>query len=105
MITGRASTLEAKREILARLLVAWERVPDQRLGQLLINAMNKEALAGAVGMFGVEDAPLLAMIERFVAPAGAICGARDPACPQGRTCTGAATRKGHHVSGAARWVR
>ena len=66
--TGRAATPETKRAAVERLLAAWERSPHQRLGQLLDNALIMESLAGAVGLFGVEDEPLIAMVERFVEP-------------------------------------
>ncbi len=37
-MNGRADTPVKKREILERLLAEWERAPQQRLGQLLVNA-------------------------------------------------------------------
>ncbi len=64
----RATTAERKREVVERLLAAWERCPHQRLGQVLVNAANQEALAGAVSLFNIEDEAIVAMVERFADP-------------------------------------
>ena len=50
---GRACTPEAKRLAVARLLAAWERCPQARLGQLLVNA------SGSADLSYVEDDALL----------------------------------------------
>jgi len=44
--------------ILQRLEQVWERHPDLRLGQLLINVFNMD-------FYGVEDEVLASMVEAF----------------------------------------
>ena len=62
---GRALTLEDKRLVVARLLFAWERAPQQRLGQLLDNAL---LACSKADLFNVEDEDLALAVEAFVAP-------------------------------------
>jgi hypothetical protein len=56
---GRAITDEQKRAVVERLLAAWQRRPELRLGQLLV--------AGTPGydVFYVEDADLVRSAERL----------------------------------------
>ncbi len=56
-----------KREMVERILVAWLRVPDLRLGQLIDNAQMADP--SEIDLFGVEDLDLVAMIGRFTASA------------------------------------
>jgi hypothetical protein len=56
-LPGRAITPEAKRAAVERLLAAWLRCPDLRLGQMIDNTN--------VDLFYVEDDDLLANIEMF----------------------------------------
>lgn len=59
---GRAATPEAKREIVERLLAAWEKAPQLRLGQLIVAATQGRRL------FHVEDEALAEALEAFVQP-------------------------------------
>ncbi len=103
----RATTTATKRALVERLLAAWALAPALRLGQLIENATERARHADgeAVDLFGVEDEDLVEILERSTAPAGTLCGARDPADPDGRTCVGDAEHKSDHTDGAARWVR
>lgn len=56
-VLGRACTPDAKRLALARLLAAWERHPQARLGQLIVNTQ------GRLDLFYVEDDALLGRME------------------------------------------
>jgi hypothetical protein len=60
----RAITPERKREIVERILTAWEQAPQQRLGQLIDNALRFRAEPHA-DLFGVEDTDLTDAIEAF----------------------------------------
>lgn len=57
---GRAVTDEQKRVVMERLLAAWMKMPELRLGQLLV--------AGVTGrdVFYVEDETLVRCAERLV---------------------------------------
>lgn len=71
-MNGRAQTPEQKRAVLDRLHAAWLKAPEQRLGQLLENAMRH----GPPVLFYREDDALAAAVEaftdkRFVAPSDA----------------------------------
>jgi len=46
---GRAQTVRQKREVIEKLMKAWVRLPDLRLGQLLTNALGDRDL------FYIED--------------------------------------------------
>lgn len=46
-------------KLLARLIYAWDQVPELRLGQLLMNS-------GAHSLFYVEDENLVKRVEKFV---------------------------------------
>ena len=59
------STAAEHRIIVSRLLAAWDRVPEQRFGQLLIGACSDHAITGAVGMSGVVDDALAEFVESF----------------------------------------
>ena len=59
-LAGRASTPEQKREITDRLLAAWLKVPELRLGQLIYCACPSERL------FNLEDYPLIERIEEWM---------------------------------------
>ena len=65
--TGRAATPEEKKAILDRLLTAWLRSPELRLGQLLDNSLDFAPTPHA-DLFGIEDEPLLAMVEKHIEP-------------------------------------
>lgn len=65
-MTGRAMTPTQKREVLERVLLAWERVPEQRLGQLITNAFGAPQNDGAANLFYVEDVALAEGLERYV---------------------------------------
>lgn len=64
---GRALTPHQKRAVLDRVLLAWERVPEQRLGQLLTNTFGAPQNDGAANLFYVEDEALAEGLERYVA--------------------------------------
>jgi hypothetical protein len=68
----RALTDEQKEILLARLLIAWKKAPNQRLGQLLYNAMRPEhwdplepLMVGNM-LSTVEDESLLFALESSV---------------------------------------
>lgn len=65
-ISGRAQTSEQKRAVIERLLAAWERVPEQRLGQLIGNAMYHETWSHQ-SIHMLEDFRLVNAIDKFVA--------------------------------------
>jgi hypothetical protein len=56
---GRNNSKAKKEEIIARLLSAWERMPEQRLGQLIMNSVGRDP-------FYCEDYELIEKIERFL---------------------------------------
>lgn len=56
---GRADTPAKKREVTQRLLRAWQRVPELRLGQLVLCAIRDD-------LFDLEDFALIEAIEAFV---------------------------------------
>ena len=64
-MTGRAETPEQKRAVIERILAAWERAPEIRFGQLLVNANNASTSASAVALFYAEDEALAEAVERF----------------------------------------
>lgn len=66
-MTIRATTPEAKRAIIGRLLRSWLAAPDLRLGQLLIAAC--EHRVRSVDPFHVEDEPLATFAEEMAKPA------------------------------------
>lgn len=57
-ITGRAHTPEEKKAICDRLYAAWLKNPQQRLGQLLLNAARSET-----EFFYAEDQELIRLVE------------------------------------------
>lgn len=57
MAEGRAVTPHDKREIIKRLAVVWEKHPNLRLGQLLMDACCEGSL------YNIEDYPLLKKVE------------------------------------------
>jgi hypothetical protein len=63
----RATSPEAKREVVDRLLSAWEARPEQRLGQLIINGYRAAYPNDIMrrGLFNVEDYGLVEIIERL----------------------------------------
>lgn len=61
MIHGRAEYPEQKQDVLDCLLLAWNKTPELRLGQLIENAV-----ADGQDIFYLEDYALLNMIEDFV---------------------------------------
>jgi hypothetical protein len=68
-VTARALTADQKRAVLERLLAAWLRAPELRLGQLIDNAVR--AKTGCLpDLFDVEDEQLAELVEAFVAGAG-----------------------------------
>lgn len=58
---GRALTPEQKRAIVERLLAAWLKMPEQRLGQLILNPFNYAPFVSQI-----EDEYLAEHVERFV---------------------------------------
>lgn len=67
-VPGRAETDEQKQDIAARLLAAWRRVPDQRLGQMLFNAIGRAKADhpdGFPSLIHVEDEALVEVVEAF----------------------------------------
>lgn len=55
--------------ILEALRVEWEKMPDLRLGQLLVNAMPMVNDRDIVSeLFGVEDHMLVSYVEDFCRP-------------------------------------
>lgn len=62
MVKNRANTKEQKKEILDRLLNAWEMSPELRLGQLLENGKDQRH----DDLFYVEDYNLITDVEKFV---------------------------------------
>lgn len=60
----RALTPEAKRAIVERLLAAWLRCPDLRLGQMIAAGVY-EPTEGEADLFSIEDATLIDSVERF----------------------------------------
>jgi len=62
-VPGRAYTEEQKRAVLDRLLAAWLRAGDMRLGQMLANA---NADFSGCDIFYIEDEGLAAKVESFV---------------------------------------
>lgn len=64
------STATDRRALVERLLTAWDRVPQQRLGQLLDNACRGRATAGATETFHVADSALIEFVEVFAAAHG-----------------------------------
>lgn len=61
-IQGRALTPEAKRVIMERILVAWEQRPEFRLGQLIVNAIDRNP-AHPLSLFFLEDEELAELLE------------------------------------------
>jgi uncharacterized protein YihD (DUF1040 family) len=63
---GRAFTTAQKRELVERLLAAWQRSPHQRLGQFISNAAHAASHEGrSVDLFQVEDDLFALMVENF----------------------------------------
>lgn len=80
---GRALTPEDKRIVMDRFLVAWLRAPQQRLGQLVDNAVARQRRAeeplqrpNGPDLFYIEDERLVEMVEQFTAPVEAEDGDR-----------------------------
>lgn len=65
--SGRPVTPDQKRAIVERVLVAWQRVPFQRLGQLIDNAMRGPDGAQPCDLSDVEDDDLAELVEAFAA--------------------------------------
>ena len=63
-IQGRAYTDEEKRAVLDRLYAAWCRVPAQRLGQLIVNAIGIRVPVPEI--FYREDEDVALDVEQFV---------------------------------------
>lgn len=57
---GRAVTDANKRDVIEKILTAWKRAPELRLGQLMVNAMSN------MDIFMLEDGALAERIEAFV---------------------------------------
>ncbi len=60
-MTGRATTPEAKREVVERLLAIWLSRPEQRLGQLIENARGWYSR----DLFYIEDSDLLRTLYEY----------------------------------------
>jgi hypothetical protein len=63
VLPGRAQTPQQKREVMEKLLAAWLKAPELRLGQLVDNAMY--LCAGSRTLFYVEDTFLVEIVEDF----------------------------------------
>jgi hypothetical protein len=69
---GRAETKEMKRAMIEKVLAAWEKAPQLRLGQLIVNATSKpdgrfdRDDTYEQRLFYVEDAVLVETIEKAV---------------------------------------
>ncbi len=63
---GRALTPALKRELVERLLVAWQKTPHQRLGQLIANTLG----ADGDRLFHAEDDVLIELVEGFAERVG-----------------------------------
>jgi hypothetical protein len=61
-MTARALTPTAKRDVIEALFAAWCAKPEQRLGQLIVNATTS---TGTWRLFYAEDADLVADITEF----------------------------------------
>jgi hypothetical protein len=61
-MTGRAETDEQKKHVMDRLLDAWKKIPELRLGQLINNAIGNEQ-----NLFYYEDFDLVREAEQFAA--------------------------------------
>ncbi len=69
-LPGRALTPDQKRAIIERVLIAWERSPQLRLGQLVSNAIaietaHAEAADRVRRLYYVEDEALVDMLETW----------------------------------------
>lgn len=62
-IPGRATTDDEKRAVIESLLRLWQRMPEQRLGQMLVNAMGPDGRRLAL----IEDAYLVGEVAAMVA--------------------------------------
>ncbi len=68
-MTSRAKTNEQKRLVIERVLAVWQKNPDLRLGQLLINATSGLDNDHTVRkMFYVEDDALAERLELLMVP-------------------------------------
>lgn len=56
-------SIAEKRQVLNRLFALWLLAPEQRLGQLLVNASGS---VSPVELFSFEDAALLEALARFI---------------------------------------
>jgi hypothetical protein len=64
---GRALTEERKRAVAERILAAWMRVPELRLGQFISNARAWNGSFPSGGLFYTEDEELAILCEAFAA--------------------------------------
>lgn len=60
----RALDYVAKREIVSRLLDAWERMPELRLGQLIVNSLDESD--DLANLYYKEDFDLIDQVDTFV---------------------------------------
>lgn len=65
----RAMTDEQKRQVMERILAAWIKSPKQRLGQIIMNAVQVGSPAWWTShdLFACEDETIADVIEAFVA--------------------------------------
>jgi hypothetical protein len=68
---GRAESYKAKNQIMVGLLKSWARVPEQRLGQFIDNAVLR---AGVGDTFSIEDK---ALADACKAYADSVTGGRN----------------------------
>lgn len=66
---GRAHTPAQKREVLDRVYWAWLNAPEERLAQLLINAVAAHSISPP---YYTEDAQLLDALEQRLTKAGVL---------------------------------
>lgn len=53
------------REILSRVLSAWQKRPELSLGKLICYAANGHAMGGAIGIPGLTDMGLAGALEEY----------------------------------------
>lgn len=64
-VRGRAHTSEEKRAVVEAVLAAWERWPEQRLGQLIRNCFSVLECSDANTLAVIEDQTLVDCLNRF----------------------------------------
>jgi hypothetical protein len=68
-------TPQDRAALVARLLVAWERAPEKRLGELITGGLDAATIAG---VFAAGDEQLVGGVEAFVKGLARVDGPRPP---------------------------